>query len=379
MASSIRIQEVTTRRDLLAFVKFPWRVYKGDPNWVPPLISERLDYLNPEKNPFYQHAEVALFLARRGREIVGTIAPFINDLAIRHFNEEVGGFGFFEVIQDYAVAERLLDTARQWVKARGMTILRGPTNFTHNDTPGVLVEGADCPPVMLAAHTPPYYKTFLERYGMEKFVDDYAWRAFRSQIGAELENIPPELLRVADAARRRSGVTIRKIRMENWEEEVDTAHYLFDATLTHLRDHVPMSRAQFRRLADGIHPFLDPDLVLFAEVDGQPIGFCVSVPDFNRVLIHLNGRLFPLGWFKLWWYQRRIDVITFKLMGILEEYRRQGIDALLYLETLKVMFAKGYNWLDGSLTSEENLAVNYLAGRLGAERYKHYRIYQIPV
>ena len=135
MASSIRIQEVTTRRDLLAFVKFPWRVYKGDPNWVPPLISERLDYLNPEKNPFYQHAEVALFLARRGREVVGTIAPFINDLAIRHFNEEVGGFGFLEVIQDYAVAERLLDTARQWVKARGMTILRGPTNFTHNDTP----------------------------------------------------------------------------------------------------------------------------------------------------------------------------------------------------------------------------------------------------
>jgi hypothetical protein len=174
MASSFRIQEVTTRRDLLAFVKFPWRVYKGDPNWVPPLITERLDYLNPEKNPFYQHAEVTLFLARRGREVLGTIAPFVNDLVTEHFNEKVGGFGFFEVIEDFAVAEQLLDTARQWVKARGMTILRGLTNFTHNDTPGVLIEGADCPPVMLAAHTPPYYKTFLERYGMEKFVDDYA-------------------------------------------------------------------------------------------------------------------------------------------------------------------------------------------------------------
>jgi GNAT superfamily N-acetyltransferase len=114
-------------------------------------------------------------------------------------------------------------------------------------------------------------------------------------------------------------------------------------------------------------------------VDGQSIGFCVSVPDINRVLIHLNGRLSALGWLKLWWYKRRIDVITFKLMGILEEYRRQGIDALLYLETLKVMFAKGYKWLDGSLTSEENLAVNYLAGRLGAERYKHYRVYQTEV
>ena len=155
------------------------------------MIPERLDYLNPEKNPFYQHAEVALFLARRGREVVGTIAPFVNYMATEHFNEKVGGFGFFEVIEDYAVAERLLDTARQWVKGRGMTILRGPTNFTHNDTPGVRIEGADCPPVMLAAHTPSYHKALLERYGMGKFVDDYAWRAFRWQIGAELEKIPP--------------------------------------------------------------------------------------------------------------------------------------------------------------------------------------------
>jgi GNAT superfamily N-acetyltransferase len=243
----------------------------------------------------------------------------------------------------------------------------------------VLVEGTDCPPVMLAAHTPPYYKTFLERYGMEKFIDNYAWRAFRSQIGAELENLPPELFRVADAARRRSNVTIRKARLENWEEEMARAHYLFNITLTHLRDYVPVSEEQFRRLADQMRPFLDPDLVLFTEVDGQPIGFCVAIPDINRVLIHLNGRLFPLGWLKLLWYSRRIDVVSFKLMGILEEYRRRGIDALLYLETLKAVFARGYEWLDGSLTSEENLAVNYLAQRLGAEQYKHYRIYQIPV
>jgi GNAT superfamily N-acetyltransferase len=379
MTSPIQIQKVITRHDLHTFVKFPWRVYKGDSNWVPPLISERLDYLNPEKNPFYQQAEVALFLARRGRESVGTIAPFINESANEYSNEKVGGFGFFEVIEDYAVAERLLDTACDWVKARGMTILRGPTNFSNNETPGVLIEGADCPPVMLAAHTPAYYKTFLERYGMEKFIDNYAWRAFRSQIGTELEKLPPELFRVADAARRRSRVTIRKARFENWEEEMTRAHYLFNITLTHLSDYVPISEEQFRHLADQLRPFLDPDLALFAETDGRPIGFCVAIPDINRLLIHLNGRLFPLGWLKLLWYKRRIDVVSFKLMGVLEEYRRRGIDALLYLETLKAVFAKGYEWLDGSLTSEENLAVNYLAERLGAEQYKHYRIYQMQV
>lgn len=155
MDSSISIQEVTSQRDLRAFVKFPWRVYKGDPNWVPPLISERLDYLNPNKNPFFQHAEATLFLARRGRQVVGTIAPFINHQVIEHTGEKAGGFGFFEVIEDYAVAERLLDTARDWVKARGMAILRGPTNFGPSDTPSVLIKGADCPPVVLEAHTPP--------------------------------------------------------------------------------------------------------------------------------------------------------------------------------------------------------------------------------
>jgi len=379
MTSPLSIQEVTTPQELRAFVKFPWRVYRDDPNWVPPLISERLSYLNPQKNPFYQHAEVALFLARRGRQTVGTIAAFVNHRAVEHLGEKVGGFGFFEVIEDYAVAERLLDTARQWVKDRGMSILRGPTNFTNNDCPGVLIEGADCPPVMLEAHTPPYYKVFLERYGMKKYEDLYAWRAFRSQIGTELKNIPPELLRVAEVARQRSGVTIRKADLTRWEEEVATACRIFNVTLTHLPEHVPLTEAEFRHIADQIRPFLDPDLALFAEVDGQPVGFCISLPDINRVLIHLNGRLFPLGWLKLWWYMRRIDVVSFKLMGILEEYRRRGIDALLYLESIKAVFAKGYKWLDGSLTSEYNPIVNYLAQRLGAERYKHYRIYEMTI
>ena len=379
MTSPLCIQEVTTPQDLRAFVKFPWRVYKGDPNWVPPLVSERLSYLNPEQNPFYKQAEVSLFLARRGHRVVGTIASFVNRRAVEHLGEQVGSFGFFEVVEDYAVAEQLLDTAHQWVKERGMSILRGPINFTNNDCPGVLIGGADCPPVMLEAHTPPYYKAFLERYGMEKYEDLYAWRAFRSQIGAELKRIPSEILRVAEVARRRSKVTIRKVDLTRWEEEVATACYIFNITLTHLPDHVPLTEAEFRHIADRIRPFLDPDLALFAEVNGQPVGFCVSLPDINRALIHLNGCLFPLGWLKLWWYVRRIDVVSFKLMGILEEYRRRGIDALLYLESIKAVFAKGYEWLDGSLTSEYNPIVNYLAQRMGAERYKHYRVYQMPV
>jgi len=376
MSSSIQIQEVATKRDLRAFVRFPWRVYRGDPNWVPPLISEQLNYLSPEKNPFFQRAQAALFLARRGREVVGTIAPFINHHLIAHWGKPIGGFGFFEVLEDYAAAERLLDTACAWLKERGMSLIRGPYNFGTNDRPGVLIGGADCPPVVLAAHTPPYYKEFLERYGMEKYADSYAWRAKRSQIGEELQNVPQEIFRVAEVARQASNVTIRKLRMENWDEDVATAAYLFNTTLSRYRDFVPMSEEQFRRLAEGFRPLLDPDLALFAEIEGKAVGFAVAIPDPNRILIHLNGRLFPFGWLKMWWYARHIDVVTFKLMGVLPEYRRRGIDALLYLDILKAVFNKGYKWLDGSLTGEHNLLVNLLAGRLGAERYKHYRIYQ---
>jgi GNAT superfamily N-acetyltransferase len=376
---SVQVHPVATRRDLQAFVKFPWRVYRDDPNWVPPLISERLEYLDPAAGPFYEHAEVALFLARQGRKVLGTIASFVDHRFLEHVGRPEGGFGFFEIIEDYTVAEALLDAACEWLRAREMSLVRGPTSFTDNDYPGVLLEGADCPPVMLQAHTPLYYKDFLERYGMDKDYDLFAWRAFRAQIGEELQNIPPELIRVADVARQMANVTIRQVRLEDWDKEIGTAHRLFNITLHNLAERAPMTEVEFRRLASQIRPFLDPHLALFAEVDGQPVAFCVAIPDVNRVLIHLNGRLFPLGWLKVRYYMRRIDVVTFKLMGVLEKYRRRGIDALLYLEAVKAVYNRGYAWLDGSVTSESNPMINLIAHRLGAERYKHYRLYHMAL
>lgn len=375
-----QIQPVTDRRELRAFVRFPWRVYKEDPNWVPPLISERLAYLDPARGPFYEHADVALFLARQGREVVGTIAAFVDHHRIEHMGQPEGGFGFFEVVEDYVVAEQLMDAACEWLREKNTPVMRGPTNFGNDECPGVLIEGANCPPVMLEAHTPAYYGSFLERYGMEKDHDLYAWRAFRSQFGSELKEVLPELAQVADVARQRTNVTIRKVRLEHWDADIAIAHRLFDATLHNVvPDHVPMTETEFQRLASQFRPFLDPDLALIAEVEGEPIGFFVAFPDINQVLIHLNGRLFPFGWLKVRQYIRQIDVVTFKLMGVLQEYRRRGIDALLYLEGVKAFLDRGYEWLDGSLTSEQNPMVNLIASRLGAERYKRYRLYQMAL
>ncbi|MEW6716053.1 MAG: hypothetical protein AB1345_00905 [Chloroflexota bacterium] len=377
--SFIEIKRVENKRDLRAFIKFPWQVYKDDKNWVPPLISERLEYLDPEKGLFYKRADVALFLACRGHKVLGTIAAFVDHQLIEQVGRPDGGFGFFEVLEDFEIAERLLDTACDWLRERNMKCMRGPTSFTDNDCPGVLIEGADCPPVMLEAHTPPYYPDFLERYGMEKDLDLFAWRAFRSQIGEELENLPPEIKRVAEVAKEVANVTIRKMRMDDWDEEITTAFNLFIVTLHNLSDRAPMEEAAFRRLANQIKPLIDPNLALFAEVEGKTVGFCVAIPDINRVLMHLNGRLLPFGWLKMKRLISQVNVVTFKLMGVLEEYRRRGIDALLYLEAVKAFYEGGYEWLDGSVTSERNPMINLIAHRLGAERYKRYRLYKIEL
>jgi GNAT superfamily N-acetyltransferase len=383
----VDVRQVTGRRDLRAFVRFPWQVYRGDPNWVPPLIGEQVRYLDPSTGPFYGQAEAALYLARRGRATVGRVAAFVRHDVMATAQGTAaqgtaaqgrkGGFGFFEAVDEYPVAEALLDAACDWLRARGATSVRGPTNFGENESPGILIGGANCPPVMLEAHNPLYYAGLLERYGMEKDSDLYAWRATRKQIGEELGNVPPELARVAEVAKRVANVTIRTIRMEAWEQEVETARQLFNDTLNHLPDFVYMTEGEFGRMANPLRAFLDPDLALFAETDGQCVGFCVAVPDVNRVLIHLNGRLLPFGWLKIKRLIRQIDVVTFKLMGVLPEYRRRGIDALLYMEAIKAVYEKGYAWMDGSLSSELNPTINLIAGRLGAERYKQYRMYHM--
>jgi GNAT superfamily N-acetyltransferase len=379
MSRAVEIRPVTTRRDLRAFVRFPWRVYRGDPLWVPPLICDRIAYLDPAGGGFHAHADVALFAAREGRRILGTIAAFVDHDRVRHTGRQEGGFGFFEVLEDYEAAVALLDACRGWLRQRGMASVRGPTNFGENDCPGVLIAGTDFPPAMMEAHTPPYYREFLERYGMEKDNDAFAWRVTFDTVGTALDEGSSDLVRVAEAARRDASLSLRRIRLEEWDREVSLIRGLFNATLSHLPGAAPMGEEDFGRTARALKPFLDPELGLIAEVEGKPVGYCLLIPDTNRVLARLNGRLLPFRWIKLKRYIREIDVVSFKLLGVLKEYRRRGIDALLYVEALRKAKERGYAWLDGSLTSEQNPAINLIARNRGAECYKHYRVYRMAV
>lgn len=375
-ATGLRVLPVTTKRDLQVFVRFPWRIYRHDPQWVPPLIHQRERQLDPERGSFFGHGEATPFMAWRDGEVVGTIVAWINHRSNAHLKEKAAGFGFFEVLKDEAIAEALLTAACDWARGRGMEVIRGPFYFSMDDSPGVLIEGFHQPQVILTGHTPPYYADLIERFGLEKYRDAYAYRGDLAPLKGDTANIPDKILRVAEAVRRRAKVTIRPLRIDDWEHEAAIAMDIFNQALGHMRNHVPMDETEFRRFADDLRLILDPDMVLFAEVAGQPVGFSVTVPDINRALQRVNGRLFPLGWLKLWWYRRRIHLASFKILGVLEKYRGRGIDALLYVETARQLLAKGYEWIDLSLVAENNVPMNLIVQRMGGYVYRHYRTYQ---
>ncbi|RLC54882.1 MAG: N-acetyltransferase, partial [Chloroflexota bacterium] len=307
-SSNVEIIPVQDQQGRERFVRFAWHVYRDDPLWVPPLIRSQLHTLDPQRGSFFRYGEAALFMARRDGRDVGRIAGWINHRANEFLGEKAAGFGFFETFNDYEIAQALLDAVCEWARGRGMETIRGPFYFSMDDSPGVLIEGFDRPPVLLCGHSPPYYADLLERYGMTKYRDAYAHWIDLSAFKGDVTNLPPKILRVAEAVRHRTGVQIRAMRMENWNAEVKRAMYLFNEAMGYMRNHVPMDEQEFIRFTEELRQVVDPDLVFFAEVDGRPVGFSATIPDVNQALKAANGRLFPLGWLRLWWRMRHIDV-----------------------------------------------------------------------
>jgi GNAT superfamily N-acetyltransferase len=377
--TDVQIVEIREPADRQEMVMFPWQVYRGDKNWVPPMIKEREELFDRQRNRFYQQADVRLLGARRAGRLVGTIVAFVD----RRFNDflqtKVGFFGFFEVLPDYSAAAALLRAACDWLREQGMTEMRGPINFHRDRDRGILIEGADCPPPMLCAHNPPYYREFVERFGLIKHSDDFARRIVVADVLEPDGSLPPRLARLKKVAERRAHLHIRKARMEDWDAEVQRVRELYDATIGQLPDHIPWSDDDLQRFAAQLRPFVDPDLVLFGEVEGKTVGCVLAFPDLNQVLIHMNGRLD--GWRKLlaWWYMRRIDVVSFKVGGVIDKYQGLGFEALFLLELARAALARGYRWVDLSLQAEDNEKINALVNHFDVEDYKHYRLYTMPL
>ncbi|MBD3287992.1 hypothetical protein GF337_04240 [candidate division KSB1 bacterium] len=377
--SSIDIIKAETRKQLRTFVKFPWTVYKNDKNWVPPLIASQIEKLDSNNGVFFQQGDAEAFMAFRDGKIAGTIVPWINHRSNAFKDEKTAGFGYFESIDDFDVCRKLLDTACNWANRRGAEVIRGPLCFSPQDSPGVLISGFDISPVPMVSHTPRYYAPFLEEYGFEKHRDAYAYKIDLTHFKNDIKNLPPKLLNVAEGVQQRYDIKIRNLKMEEWDDELKSGLYIFNEALGFQREGVPMDESEFRKLASDLKPIVDPKLVFFATVNEQPVGLYVAIPNVNQVLQHVNGKLFPTGWLKLLMASKYITMISTKILGVLEEYRNKGVDALFYVKIAEEAMKRGHKWIDYSLVAEENKMANRIVRRLGGTIYKTCRTYKMDL
>jgi len=365
---NIEILQVKNNKDLKKFIKFPWKIYINDKNWVPPLISEVKKHLDKKKNPFFEHAEAEYFLAFKNGKLAGRIAAVINHRHNEFHNENTGFFGFFECIKDQDTANVLFDTVKKMLKERNLDVIRGPMNFSTNDECGLLIDGFDKPPVIMMTHNPPYYKELIENYGFKKAMDLYAYYIDNPKP-------PDKLKRGAELIKKRKKILIRSLNMKRFNEEIETIKQLYNSAWEKNWGFVPFTENEINHMADSLKSIVDSHLVLIAEIEGEPIGFSLTLPNINQALRKINGKLFPFGLIKLLYYFRKINEVRVLLMGVKKKYRKIGIDTLFIYETFKIGTGKGYNRGEMSWILENNLVMNNIMINLGAKRYKTYRIF----
>jgi GNAT superfamily N-acetyltransferase len=375
-AKDVQVSLVATGLEKDRFIRMQWDFYVGDPNWVPPLLMERHEFLDARANPFFQHAEVALFLATRDGKPVGRIAA-VEDRNYNAFHQgKTAAFGLFESVDDPGVAAALFAAARNWARWRGLTSMIGPLSLSTNHECGLLVDGFDVPYVLMA-YNPRYYADLFEACGLVKAKDLYAYE--RSAAVP-----PPErFMRVTEKIRHHTGIVLRTLDMASFEAEVSRIKGVYNAAWEKNWGFVPMTDAEFDRLARDLKPIVEPGLILIAEDHGEPIAFSLTVPDVNQVLKHLDGRLtthgLPIGLAKLLWYKRKVDRVRLMALGIKEGYRRRGLDAVLIVETILRTGQLGYSGGEVGWTLEDNELMNRAIEACGAKRSRVYRIYETGV
>jgi GNAT superfamily N-acetyltransferase len=356
------------------FLTFPWRIYTADPLWVPPLLPERRKTIDPGRGAFFRRGEAEFFIAWRDGRPIGTICAGEDRVVNAESGRRECIFGFFEYFEEPEIAECLVQRVVEWARRRNLDTLTGPFNLDREDSYGVLIEGRDRPPVILCGHSPPYYQAFMERLGFEPA------RADNLAFAADLDDRSPErrrLSRLAERIRRKGWVQIRTPDMRRLADEVDTVHRLLNESLTHLPDFRPWPRSAVEALIAPFTRIADPDLVLFAEVEGRTVGWFPGIPDINEALIHANGLRYPWDRPKLLWHLRRKPrCVAVKSVLILPQYWGGGVALLLFDEMARRARAKGYSWVDLSLTSADNPYTPNLAERLGGTVYKRYRVYR---
>lgn len=372
------VDRVITTRDREDFHRLPFRIYAGDRNWVPPLVAERRDFLDPQRNPFFAHAACELFLARRDGVPVGRIAAVEDRNFNRFQGTKTGIFGLYEAIDDDDVARALFEAARKWVHDRGLETILGPLNLSSNHDLGLLREGFDSPPAVMMPYNPRYYvRQFEEVLGLPKAKDLYAWWMWSTAPE------PEKMVRISDKIREREGLVVRPLRFDDLAAEAARIKEIYNAAWEKNWGFVPLTDAEFAALVKELKQVAIPDLALLVEARGEPVAFSVTIPDLNQALIHVGGRLtrfgLPIGLAKLLWHSRKIDQLRLLLLGIKQPWRKRGLDAILCLDTMRTAKRLGFKGGEVSWTLEDNVLINRAIESMGGQRYKTYRVYETPV
>jgi len=378
-ASEISIKPARSPSDRQHFLDFPYKHYRGDAHWIAPLRMAQRDILNTKRHPFYKTSDVEMFLARRKGRVVGRIMAILNRAHNEFHNERAGFFGFFEVENDEDAAAALLDAARDWLGSRGAEVIRGPMNPSTNYECALLVDGFEADPMVMMTYNPAYYAELLEGYGMKKAMDLYAF-----DIGVDYFNHSDKLKRVADRLRKKSNISVRTVNMKDFKNEVGIIREVYNNAWSRNWGFVPMTEEEFEHLAKDLKQIVDPRIVLIAEQldeagKARPVGFLLAVPDINRALKKINGRLLPFGLPKLLWHSRKINAIRVITMGGIVEFQNLGLGSILLDEIYRRSPEAGFPTGEMSWVLESNVMMNRAAELIGGRRTKTYRIYEMPV
>ncbi len=373
VSSAVTVQPVKPSSS--RFIDFPYNFYPDRyPHWVPPLRMDVTSTLDPSDNAFFDHGDMQLFLAEDASgNVVGRIAGIVNGMHLETYEDNTGFFGFFECVEEYEVAEALLDAAGNWLREQGLAQMRGPANPSLNDTAGLLVDGFDREPSILMPYNPPYHEDFLERYGFERSMTMWAYYVHKKYCQYE------RLERGGDLVKKRTpGLSVRTVDMDRFEEEARTIREIFNDGWTDNWGFVPVTESEFLQLAEEMEQIIDENLIFFVEHEGRPVGFSIALPNLNQALRHVHdGRLFPLGLPKLLLYKTfGIYEVRMPLMGIRQDYQGKGLDSLLVLATIKNGPPNGYDACEMSWILDTNDRLKNHVESIGGVKDKEYAMFE---
>jgi ribosomal protein S18 acetylase RimI-like enzyme len=367
----MNIHPVSTKSDLKRFIDLPYKLYKNDPIWVPPLLDEQFSQFDMKRNPMLGHCEYALFLLEENEKTIGRIAAFIDRLALETWKELIGLFGYYECIEDITASTVLFETAATWLRKKGMTKMRGPWSFVSQEW-GLVVEGFTPSPVVMAPYNPSYYIDHMVSFNLKKIKDLLVY--YISIKDGYI--IPDRIMTLTDDVVKRYGVHIRQVNMKKYDEDVQTVIELSNRSLINNWGYTSVTKEEAEAVARDLKPIIQPKGVIFAEdPKGNPIGFAITLPDINRLLKGLNGHLFPFGWLKLLLGIPKLRNYRLFALGVIPEYHGKGIDSLLYRALCESLYTPE-TWMEINYVLEDNTPMNNAIHKLNAKPLRKYRIFE---